>query len=280
MLAASLVLAAGLIYQDRLLGAGGQDIAHTERQLAAARAAAEKLRTESLRVATDLSAASQRLGAARDRAKADATTEAALEAWLARVAQLKQWFADRPNQAIPEMRYLTSSDWLTATLDNDLHHPGHVRLAAADIRRVAKFRTEISNNLSQALVAYRRDHNGTEAATMADLQPYLSPALSDDILLRYEFRPPNTDGWKGSSIILQERGLPDEDFDVQIFFGQNGSTGNRNDSPVGAALGPAYRGFQAANPNGAVTELEQLRPYLPPNIDPERVQAYWDALKR
>ena len=276
LLAASLVLAASFAYQGHALAEGREKIDLMARRLAADRLASQQLRIQDERAAHDLAAARQRIELTRSRIESDAKTEAALEEWLGRVTQLKEWFAANPGQNIPEMRYLKSSDWLTATLDQHLKTPTDIRYASANLRQMAKSRPEISGNLSHALRQYFRAHNNTAATTMADLQPYLNPPLSDDILERYAFHPTDAADWTGGRVVLQERNLPDEDFDRQFFFSETGSSGSRSSATV-AALGEAHRAFRAANPNQTIKQLEQILPYLPPSANVTKVRAYWEA---
>lgn len=278
LIATTLVLAAGLVWQTQSIAAGRRAQEARADELATLLAPHGAARRERDAATTALAAARQRLEAAGARAAERDATEIALADWLERVAQLRQWLERTPGQHIPEMAYLRARDWLLVTRDNPLQSDMQFRRALGDLRQIAKFKPEISANFSAALSAWSRAHPGERPASSLELQPYLNPALGADLLARYEFTSSTWWGAKEGVWVLQEKASGLDEFDNQLSYGLNGGSSNRG--AVGAlstAMVAAWRAFAAAHPNQSPTGPEQLQPYLPATIDPATLRDFWTA---
>lgn len=126
---------------------------------------------------------SQELAAAQT---APAAADSELTAWLGRVSRLKEWLSQSRQTAIPEMKYLTSNDWLAATLDNPLESEAAIRSALSRLRQKAKTKPEVAANISRAISAYANAHRGEPMSDPMALIPFLKTPLLPEILQRYE----------------------------------------------------------------------------------------------
>ena len=166
------------------------------------------------------------------RAREAEAIESDLDAWLGRVAQLKVHLANMQEKNIPELRFLTTTDWLNVTLSNDLQTDAKVRMALRNLRRLAKAKPVITQNFQTALQAYTKAHGGQAATDIGQLRPYLQPRIDDEILLRYKFvsEEPSqagetaamNGGGRGS---LQEIIVVDEDYEILLKFPDTGRPG-------------------------------------------------------
>jgi len=282
--AASLVLAVGLVWEVRSLASGRRHLADLHQQTVELGPRLEAARAERDRAAVGLQAARQQADASRARNAERTATETALEAWLARVDQLKALIEAAPAVGIPEMRLLASGDWLIVTRDNPLQTEMQRRRALADLRRLAKAKPEIDRNFAQALRALARANEGKWPTGPIDLRPFLQPPLEDAILARYEFTVSDQglvfSGAKAGARVFQEKAAVDADFDTLTVYWESGNTSNRPFSTpgdLGSSLQKAYADFRAAHPNDQPTGPEQLLPYLPTTVDPAVFRDFWEA---
>jgi hypothetical protein len=224
----------------------------------------------------------EELSATHTRANENATVEADLEAWLARVSLLKERLRQMPEKNIPEMRFLNSGDWLSVTLNNTLQTEAKVRLALKELRLKAKLKLEIGPNLQNALRAYSKAHGDRTATDWADLRPYLQPSLGDDILQRYEFLPAAVSAAdesvtnKDDRNALQEKAAVDEDYDSLFNFSSRGF-GYQYASKFGDQVNQASRAFIKANNGEFPVRFEQLLPYFSTAADETRLKEFWEA---
>jgi hypothetical protein len=282
--ATSLVLAVGLIWEMHALASGRRHLAELHHQVASLEPSLQAARAERDRALVALQAARQRADAGRARSAERAATEKALEAWLARVDQLKALIETIPEVGIPEMRFLQSNDWLIVARDNPLQTEMQRRRALADLRRLAKAKPEIDRNFAQALRALARANDGKWPADPVDLRPYLKPLLEDAILARYEFtisdQVPVFSTMKAGARVFQEKTAIDADFDTLTAYWESGNTSQRPFSTPGnlaAIMQKAYADFRTAYPNDQPASPEQLLPYLPATVDPATFRDFWEA---
>jgi len=286
-----LALLGGTLFQAWLLAGQNRDRASAAAQLAAGQQQLHAWQQERDRAETERAALEKEIAAA---AAETATTRAAandagLTDWLQRVERLKDWLQQNPERRIPEMQFLNSNDWLSATFDNRLETEAQIRLALRKLRTLAKAKPEISANFNQALHAYMRAHDGEPITALAQLRAYLQPSLGDDILSRYAVVPEtpgvndrngvNRDGMRflgAGRIVFEERVLPDADYDTRLIFMEQGN-GSVSVSRIEMAVGQATTAFIKANPGIAVSRPEQLLPYLPPAIEEQALREYWEV---
>ncbi len=250
-----------------------QEILTTEQALAAQRRTLATL-------AHDLSAAESQLATlplySTPTPGTTATAHAAeIATWLANLKRLKQLFADRPEQRIPEIRLLTDEDWLRATQGISLHGEESIRRAFAAVRTaaVSRFKTP----LLEAFKAYAKAAKGVTPSSPSALAPFLSNPTDAECLSRYEIVPSNfpekLKARGATAWSLLERSAIDEDYDTRHRLNPDGGS----DSASGiAAWNPdlkertqrAAQAFTAANPSVASPSVSQLLPYFTPPLAP------------
>ncbi len=218
-----------------------------------------------------------------------ATGNTELDLWVARVDRLKQWLRAAPEKRIPEMQYLTTNDWFSVTVDNPLDTDARIRTALSKLRAMAK--AKISQNIINGLKNYAKANPGDIPTDPLQLQPYVNPPLSDDILQRYEIAPevPGKNDANGAfrdrfrtennaRIVLQEKFPVDADYDTWSAFTEKGvwmviPISGELDTMVSTAM----EAYSKANPGHKVTSPEQLLPYLPTSVDQTKLKEYWDV---
>lgn len=286
LIAASLVLAASLVYETNLLGTGQSQLGELKKDISERQRQTRQLTEERDNAAALLVKKREQLAAEQNRAREADATDSALEAWLGRVTLLKERLAQMPEKNIAEMRFLTSSDWLTVTLDNKLQTEAKIRSALTELRRMAKAKPEISENLPSAMKAYSKYHDGRTATDVAQLRPYLNPLLADDILQRYELVPATASAWPGiparnvGKNILQERAAVDEDRDILIELYEDGTMFRIVNNNLGKAEVDAEEAFKQAHHGQEPVNAMQVFPYIKMPIDETKFKEFWEAYHR
>ncbi|HEY4248214.1 MAG TPA: sigma-70 family RNA polymerase sigma factor [Lacunisphaera sp.] len=285
LIAVSIVLAAGFVYQTHLIVTQQRESLKLEEQIAAQDIQATQLQADRNRAEKLLAEKQKELEATQARASENAATEADLDAWLGRVSHLREWLGKMPEKNIPEMKFLTSSDWLKVTLNNDLATNDKVRKALSELRRIAKDKPEIAQNIETALRAYAKDHDGQAATDVEQLRRYLQPQIDDDILQRYHFVSDPPSKVNQSSVLpgrnsgwLVEKTAVDEDHDVLLKYSDLGrSVGFQYISKFGDEVDQARQSFVKANNGKFPASGEQLLPYFTPPIDEVRLKDFQEA---
>jgi RNA polymerase sigma factor (sigma-70 family) len=286
LVAASVVLFVGMIYQAHLLSAQRGQLVLLEQRFTESQGQIRQLNEEQDRATLLLATKQPELKSNRIQAAEGVAMEAELESWLGRVNKLKDWLQRMPEKNIPEMQFLGSSDWLAVALNNDLETEAKRTLALANLRRMAKFKPEIFNNIPNAIRAYSKDHAGHPATEIAQLRPYLNPPLDDKILQRYEFIPvaaafwperPATNGIGQST--LMEKTVVDEDYDILAEY-SDGGVNFRIVSKLGAIMSEATSAFMRANKGQEPTAVEQLLPYVATSVDQAKFKEFWEARRK
>jgi hypothetical protein len=135
-----------------------------------------------------------------------------------RAARLNQQLALAPEKRIPELQYLTLTDWLDAASGADLESDAGVRKALSRLRRLAKNR--LYPAWQRAFRSYL-DNNGNQLPTdLAQLKPYFEAPVDDTILTRYQLLVTgNANALKPGDYILSERAPADQDYDERYEMG-------------------------------------------------------------
>ncbi len=251
------------LYQAALFGRQHEELDALRTRTARLTADLRALRARRDQTATQLKSVEgeidTRLAAGRPAAPADPALEGQMRAWLARVEQVKRYFAQHPDRAIPELASLSAENWFSLG-DGALDSEPEVRRAAARARGLAEDRYKA--NLSQALRAFAKAHDDALPATPAELAPYCDPPVERAILDRYELRAtgkladlPAAD----RSSVLTVKSPIDPEFDS---IPQIGSTGYGTTSAWGLDVRDALRRFAQENPGQQPLTPAQLRPYL------------------
>lgn len=284
LIATAMVLIASLAYETKLLGTGRNRLLEIEQKISSQEVQAQRVAEERDRAAALLAKMHKDLESERDRVKKEDAVDSELDEWLGRVNQLKAYLGRRPEKNIPEMRFLASSDWLSVTLNNKLHTDAKVRLALTDLRRIAKAKPEMLQNLPNAFRAYSKDHNGQSATEVAQLRPYLNPPLDDDILQRYEFIPVSASFWPDMPAthgtdqrVLHEKGTVDEDFDVLAEYSAGGANLRIVSSNLDKTVTESTAAFTEAHNGQEPTSADQVLPYLTRPVEEEVFKKSWEG---
>jgi hypothetical protein len=214
-----------------LLGFAGYQVRVTSRQraeLAAQKERARKLDTEAAALRAKQSAALgdlaqaeselARLPAASVDAGLPPAARTELDSWLGRVKRLQQIFAEKPEQRIPEMRFLTEDDWLRTSKTANMDTDDGVRDALGAIRGRAL--AHFAKQLVAANQKYNRDTPGQKPATVQVLAAYFDPPVDLEILDRYELHDPVPSGLGSPNTWFVQNKTPiDMDYDAQIRVG-------------------------------------------------------------
>jgi RNA polymerase sigma factor (sigma-70 family) len=284
LIATAVVLIASLAYETNLLGTGRNQLLKFEQKISSQQIQARQLAAERDRAAALLAQMHKDLESDRDRLKKEAAVDSELDGWLGRVNRLKDWLGRMPEKDIPEMRFLSSSDWLAVTLNNKLQTEAKVRLALTDLRRIAKFKPEMSQNLPDALKAYSKDHDGRAATEIAQLRPYLNPPLDDVILQRYEFIPVSASFWPEMPVtngieqnVLHEKATVDDDYDVLVEYSAGGTNLHIVNDNLGKTVNEATVAFTKAHGGQTATTAEQVLPYSTRPVDAVKFKEFWEV---
>jgi RNA polymerase sigma factor (sigma-70 family) len=207
----------------------------------------------------------------------DPTASAAKE-WLARVNQLKARLDQTPGAKIPEMKYLTESDWLNAAREN-LTSDEDFRRAMSGLRSAGEY--DLANTFLKPALDKYLAVNGSYPASLSDLQQYFSSPVDSAALERWEIAPKSTvpSVGVGPTIITQAAPV-DEGYDSRIVIGKDGTASSSGlsawEPDAMALLGPVFQAYQSAN-NGATPEnVSQLAPYA---TTPEQQAALQKAME-
>lgn len=281
LIATTLVLAAGLVWETHALAATRRQVVEQETGFQNKEAAHRQAAEESRAASADLATARLRLATGEARVAEKIATEATLGAWLERVGKLRRQVTDSPAHRIPEMDFLTDRDWLLVTRDNPLAGEMQLRRALADLRRLAKEQPEVNRNLTNAMRDFGHAHPGQVPVSVLDLQPYFKPALSNALLARYELVPPGMANIQTKTWVLIEKTLIDGEFDTQYYHGLDGSSGNFFSSNRGSTVNYSqiFAAFSRDHPNEFPTRSSQLEPYLPATINVATFRDYWAAIR-
>jgi RNA polymerase sigma factor (sigma-70 family) len=284
LIATAFILTGGLLYEGHLLAKREDELQALRRKSDDLRAQMRVVDGERNRNGEKLALSLQQLEAARAQilrfqTGKDPAMESELESWLTRVDRLKARLAQMPDKNIPEMKFLTSNDWLAVTLDNRLETDADVRKALSRLRNLAKTKPQVSSNLEKALRSYMKANDNQPPSAPSQLRPYLDPLLSDDILARYELSmadPPGAPHVVGR--LMQEKSPVDEDYDTLLFF-MKGGYGFQGVSKFGDAVRQAVQAFAKANNGQTPVAVEQIFPYLPAQVDQTKLKEYWQAIQ-
>ena len=109
--------------------------------------------------------------------------------WMTKEIKLRQQFEEHPDQWIPEMKYLSSEEWLDQARKADLETATGMRCALSNVRSMATF--NFAGKITQALRGYMAAHNEQLPDSTAQLAPYFltfnKPVRdAESVLSRYE----------------------------------------------------------------------------------------------
>lgn len=190
-------------------------------------------------------------------------------AWLARFHQLKQLFASRPDQRIPEMDLLADRDLLMCARDASFVTDDGIRRALGSVRTAAK--QKFVRLLAEALRNYKKANHDQLPTDIAALTPFLPPPLNATHLSRWKVTPPKTDGSPAIGL-LTEKNPVDADHDSRIHLQASGGLATM--APPLAWIPDyherslaAHQAFARANHDATARDLAALIPYFDPPLD-------------
>ena len=105
-----------------------------------------------------------------------------------RVSQLKQLLETNPSEKIPELQFLSDSDWQMIVEHNALDTEEARRMAMSSARGAAEL-LFCQANLRPALLQYAEDNSGQFPADLSQLKPYFKSPVDEAVLQRYEILP-------------------------------------------------------------------------------------------
>lgn len=263
---AAVIALAGALHETVSLRAMRREAAEFRQQVDALAARTRDAQARRDAVLREVDAARAQLArlATANSSPEDAAAEETMADWLARSERLRQLVRDRPEAAIPEFELLTPQQWLKASRELDTSSEDHVLNALAQLRRIAE--DAVRENLRSALKAYLEAHPASSLSDAVQLAPYFDPPSSSSaILARYKM---TTDrGYP--ALILKENIDPLRDWKWIIAAAGNSLTFTGSNDPV---FSRAEAAFSKANRGAAPLRAEDLRPYLPPEVDPVRYE--------
>src|SRR5262249_45012351 len=107
----------------------------------------------------------------------------------ARVARLKQWLEQRPEEQIPELQFLSQADWIRQENQEPVTEEEH-RVHISALRANAEMR--FTQMTFDAVKKYAQAHDGQFPSDLSQLKPYFESSIDEAILQRYMIVPANT----------------------------------------------------------------------------------------
>ena len=185
--------------------------------------------------------------------------------WMAKQARLREQFDLHPEQWIPEMKFLSSEEWLDQARKADLDSAGGMRCALSNVRSVATWK--FAQKVSQALQSYLITHNQQLPDSTSQLSAYFHPPVddADKILSRYEMLSSDEQAnpaYQGAAIIQNQRTLVDHIDNAVVIGTKITTTAPRLNFPtvIPNELMPVVNAYRDANHEGFLT-IYDLEPY-------------------
>ena len=237
----------------------------------------------------ELESARQELAAWRTRAAefADSPEAATTKlTWLARTRRLRQLFAQRPDQRIPELSLLTDRDWLSAAMTADLDSAEGQRKALGAARSIAK--GKFMPEMGAALRHYVAAHQGMLPDDISQLAAEFESSPDLAMLQRYQMQRTGraSEVTLGDEAIVEAR-LIDEPYESRYHVQANGDYGSESttgteDPTLALAAQKAYRAFQQAHPEVPLKDVNvpMVLPYFNPPLDPAQQKKLTELVKK
>lgn len=196
-----------------------------------------------------------------DNSRTAESKEDAAKLWMSRLQQLKQRLELTPTARIPEFKFLTEEDWLSAA-KRELNTEDDYRRAFAKLRSTAE--GKFAPLLRKALSNYRKSNNKDFPSDLSQLQAYFDSPVDETILQRWEIAPASRirSLQFGGDVIITQREPVDELYDTQYGIGPDGGYGSTDflNERTRGAMDPVFAAFIKAN-GEPPEDLSRLRPY-------------------
>jgi len=221
LLAAAVAIIGSGFYEISTIRRGRQELQAAREGTALVLAKLRQLQNEQAAVERQIDDASRTLATRIARtAGSDAPPEPEMQAWLARVKQLKQLATQRPELRIPEMALLTEENWFVAARNAGFADDDAIRTALGDLRARAK--ANFAGLLLTALKDYADANSDLLPTDPAQLAPFFETPVDPAIFSRYEMRQKGKlsdfrEGW-----LLAEKSSVDEVHDNRLFLYPSG----------------------------------------------------------
>lgn len=164
-----------------------------------------KLRDEMDQLEAKARAATQKLAHPQASETNKPLDSAPVQWWLSKAYKLRQAVDQTPGGQIPELGLLTENDWLSIAKDAKFDNAADTRESAADVWNVAE--GKLAQKIQSALNQYQKANQGQFPTSIADLQPYLAPAVTQAMLNRWGVAPESSvfhNSTSGKQIITQQ----------------------------------------------------------------------------
>jgi RNA polymerase sigma factor (sigma-70 family) len=199
--------------------------------------------------------------------------------WMAKELKLRQQFEQHPDQWIPEMKFLSSEEWLDQARKADLDTATGMRCALSNVRVVAVFK--FGGKISEALRAYLIAHNQQLPDSISQLSAYFHPPVedADAILSRYEMlnsEEQANPAFQGAVII--QKTLVDHIDNAILINSQRISSVPPPSWPAGIPdeLKPVAKSYIDANDRGFLS-IYDLEPYATTPAEKEALNKFIKA---
>jgi len=191
------------------------------------------------------------------------TMQVTAQAWLDRVAWLKERMEKTPDAKIPELQLVTEQDWLNAA-KGELNTDVDYRRALSAIRAAGE--GKVATMLRKALTGYMQANNKQVPTDLGQLQSYFETPVDDAILQRWEIAPAKTvpNLIMGGDTIITQKAPVDDVFDTRFGIGPDGGIGSTEFlySEIKETMMPVWEAYRAAHNGEWSRDTSQLEPYL------------------
>jgi len=139
----------------------------------------------------------------------------------ARVARLKAWLDNRPEQSIPELQFLTDRDWIRQA---NWEHVTDDEIAGCIAALRGNAEGRFRPTMYAALKKYLAANENKFPTDVAQLQPFFESPVDDAILNRYMIVPAKSltfldEDWKGGDWVITQRAPINEKSDSRMAIG-------------------------------------------------------------
>jgi hypothetical protein len=212
---------------------------------------------------------------------ADAPHAAEIAMRIERMRQLRQLFAQRPDQQIPELQLLSDADWLRLAQQTNWATEDETREAMAEVRDVAK--SKFTSALARAMAKFTTNNGGLLPTDLAQLAAFYDGTIPPGALARYQLRTSGAVANVPFGLAPIQEAVPiDAEYDSRMTVGARGNSGSS--SPWGMTdvrddIFQAQRQLPNSSSHETDNDPSQLLPYLQTPVARDWVTA-WAAFRQ